>query len=81
MKYALIALHRLQFRCGRCAAFCGFIPVDFTPAEEPAEQWSQRGQALDRSAPEGVGRETVIASCTTTFSIRERCAARTGLRV
>jgi len=30
VKYAFIALHRWNFRCARCAAFCAFIRVNFT---------------------------------------------------
>ncbi|WP_141105012.1 hypothetical protein [Rhizobium sp. R339] len=42
-----IAFIACSFRCGRYVAFCGF------------EQTSQRGQATDLSAPEGVQ----LASC------------------
>lgn len=85
MKYAFIALHRLQFSVRTMCRLLRVHPSGFytwlkNPLSRRANEDKRQTDLLLKRGKRAA-RSTVIASSTTTFSIRERHAARTGLRV
>src|SRR6218665_2693576 len=85
VKYAFIALHRLQFSVRTMCRLLRVHPSGFyawlkDPLSRQASE-DRRQTDLLLKAWEESGKVDGYASCTTIFSIRERCAARTGSRV